>query len=59
MNEVDLQVAIRAKAEELRLAVEAVESTPGADRRAAAIARTHFETGMLWLKQALPSREES
>lgn len=51
--EVDLINAIKQQGGLLELAVEGVECMPDADKRAASIAKTHLQTGLMWLVRAV------
>lgn len=51
--EIDLVNAIKEHGNKLGLAVEATESLPNVDKRAAAIARTHLQTGLMWLVRSI------
>lgn len=42
-----------AAAEAVKAMLDAMGETPGADRRALAVARTHFETGFLWIANSV------
>jgi hypothetical protein len=51
--EVELVNAIKEMGRTVGFAVEGVEHMPEADQRAAAIAKTHLQTGLMWLVRAI------
>ncbi len=55
--EVDLVNAVKEQGNTLGLALEAVESMPDTDRRALAVARTHLQTGLMWLVRSITRPE--
>lgn len=51
--EIDLINAIKDNGAQLGMAVEAIEAMPNVDKRAASIARTHLQTGLMWLVRSI------
>jgi hypothetical protein len=54
---VDLINSLKDTGANLGLAVEATESLIGVDKRALAIAKTHLQTGMMWLIRSVAKPE--
>lgn len=48
----ELQVQVALTINEIEKLLAFLKSAPGVDQRAAAIARTHFETALLWTANA-------
>lgn len=48
-GQIDLINAIKQQGDALGLAVEALAAMPDVDQRALATARTHLQTGLMWL----------
>jgi len=48
----ELQVQVAVTVNEIEKLIAALKSAPGADQRAVAVARTHFETALLWTANA-------
>ena len=51
--EIDLINAIKEQGGALGLAIEAAETLPQVDKRALAIAKTHLQTGLMWLVRSI------
>lgn len=52
-EEIDLVNEIKARGDALGAAVDLVGQLEGVDQRALAIARTHLQTGLMWLVRAV------
>jgi len=52
-REVDLINEIKAQGEQLRLALDAIEATPGVDKRFLAIGRTDIQKGFMAVVRAI------
>lgn len=52
-GEVDLMNTIKENGNDLGVAIDAIEQMPGVDKRAVSIARTHLQTGLMWLTRAI------
>ncbi|MFA5589800.1 MAG: hypothetical protein WDA70_03655 [Lysobacteraceae bacterium] len=55
--QIDLINAIKEQGNALGLAVEAVDAMPDVDRRAVALAKTHLQTGLMWLVRGITKPE--
>lgn len=51
--DIDAMNALKAKAEEVGLMIEAMRDMPGIDQRALAIAKTELQTGFMWGVRAI------
>lgn len=51
--EIDLVNASKEQGNQLGLAIEATEALPNVDRRALSIAKTHLQTGLMWLVRGI------
>lgn len=51
--EIELVNALKDLGNAVSFAVESVEQMPAADQRAVAIAKTHLQTGLMWLIRAI------
>lgn len=52
-QEIDAMNAVKAKAEEMGLLLDALRDMPGIDQRALAIAKTDLQTGVMWAVRAI------
>lgn len=52
-QEIDAMNAVKAKAEEVGLQLDALRDMPGIDQRALAIAKTELQTGFMWAVRAI------
>ena len=52
-DEIDLMNTIKGNGNDLGVTVNAIEQMPGVDKRAVSIARTHLQTGLMWLTRAI------
>lgn len=55
--EIDLMNEIKEQGNNLGIAVDAIEEIPNVDQRALAIAKTHLQTGLMWLTRAIAKPE--
>lgn len=56
-DEVDLVNIIKTQGDQLGEAIAALEARPGIDKRALAIAKTHLQTGQMWLVRSITQPE--
>lgn len=54
---IDLINQIKSNGNELGEAVAVIEQIPDIDKRAVAIAKTHLQTGLMWLIRAIAKPE--
>ncbi len=52
-DEVELINSIKQNGNELGAAIAVIEQIEGVDKRAVSIARTHLQTGLMWLTRAI------
>lgn len=52
-QEIDAMNAVKAKAEEVGMQLDALAQLPGIDKRALAIAKTDLQTGFMWAVRAV------
>ena len=52
-QDIDAMNAVKAKAEEVGMQLDALALLPGIDKRALAIAKTELQTGFMWAVRAV------
>lgn len=52
-QDIDAMNAVKAKAEEVGMQLDALLLMPGIDKRALAIAKTELQTGFMWAVRAI------
>jgi hypothetical protein len=57
-DEIDLVNLITENGDQLGAAIAAIEALPQTDKRAAVVAKTHLQTGLMWLRRSI-ARPES
>ena len=56
-QEIDAMNAVKAKAEEVGLQLDALRDMPGIDQRALASAKTELQTGFMWAVRSVAKPE--